>query len=256
MLGVSTSAIAQTTFQPKQIDFDWKGIIYRHERSIEIGMHTHGWQIGYNTGKLLTYDKTRYYHFALATMSDGRQNRQNKNIPLNGKASSSFVFGKLNSFYVLRGGIGWKKYLSEKAKRKGIAVGYTYEFGPAIGIKRPYYLELVYPIEDFGSQDWDLRKERYSEENKDVFLDYDRVFGGAGFGKGWSELSFVPGIQAKGGLLFSLGAYDKYVKLVEVGAVADLFVQKIDIMAETKSSSNKPYFINLYLTLQFGYRNN
>jgi len=26
---------AQTTFQPKQIEFDWKGIVYRYEKAFE-----------------------------------------------------------------------------------------------------------------------------------------------------------------------------------------------------------------------------
>ena len=70
------------------------------------------------------------------------------------------------------------------------------------------------------------------------------------------ELTFTPGIQARGGILFSLGAYDKYVKMIEVGIMADLFIKKISILAETEAISNKPYFINLYLTLQLGARSN
>lgn len=247
---------AQKTFQPKQVEFDWKGIIYRNEKAFELTMHTSGWQLGYNTGRLKSYDKTHYYHISLSTVKDSRESRQNRNIAVEGRASSPFVFGKINSMLLLRGGIGRKKYLSEKARRKGIAIGYTYQMGPAIGIMRPYYLDLLYPVEDFGNQEWEIRKERYSEENQDVFLNYDRVFGGAGFSKGWSELSFVPGIQARGGLLFSLGAYDKYVKMVEVGVMADLFIKKLNIMTETASASNKPYLLNFYLSVQFGYRNN
>ncbi len=253
---ISCSMFGQTTFQPKQIEFDWKGIVYRYERAVDFTLHTHGFLLGFNTGRILTYDKTRYYHFSLGYMRDPRERSQNKNIPLDNMTSKSFAYGKLNSLYVLRAGIGVKKYLSEKAKRKGIAVGYNYELGPAIAMLKPNYLYLLFEETQMGMSIPELRVERYSAENADVFLDYNRIFGGGGFSRGWKELTFTPGIQAKGGILFSLGAYDKYVKMVEVGIMADLFIKKISILAETEAVSNKPYFINLYLTLQLGARSN
>jgi len=253
---IGSDIIAQKTFQPKQIEFDWKGIIYRHEKAFDISIHTHGFMIGYNAGRIKTYDKTKYYHFSLGYMRDPREMRQNKNIPFDGKSSNSFVYGKLNSLYVIRGGIGRKKYLSEKAKRRGIALGYSYEFGPSIAVLKPSYLELLFTEVQGGMNVDELRVERFTNENADVFLDYNRIFGGGGFTRGWSELSFTPGIQARGGVLFSLGAYDKYVRMLEVGVMADLFIKKIPILNETEAVSNKPYFINLYLTLQLGARSN
>jgi len=247
---------SQTTFQPKQIEFDWKGIVYRHEKAFDFSLHTHGFMIGYNAGRIKTYDKTSYYHFSFGYMRDPRERRQNKNIPFDGKTSKSFVYGKLNSLYVLRAGIGRKKYLSEKAKRKGIALGYSYEVGPSIAMLKPNYLELLFTENVDGVPIDDLRAEPYTDENSEVFLDYNRIFGGGGFSRGWSELTFTPGLQARGGVLFSLGAYDKYVKMLEVGVMADVFIKKIPILLETEAVSNKPYFINLYLTLQLGYRSN
>ena len=253
---ISCSMFGQITFQPKQIEFDWKGIVYRYERAVDFTLHTHGFLLGFNTGRILTYDKTSYYHVSVGYMRDPRERSQNKNIPLDNMTSKSFAYGKLNSLYVLRAGIGVKKYLSEKAKRKGIAVGYNYELGPAIAMLKPNYLYLLFEETQMGMSIPELRVERYSAENADVFLDYNRIFGGGGFSRGWKELTFTPGIQAKGGILFSLGAYDKYVKMVEVGIMADLFIKKISILAETEAVSNKPYFINLYLTLQLGARSN
>ena len=256
MISISQTALAQTTFQPKQIEFDWKGIVYRYEKAVDFSLHTHGFMIGFNTGRILTYDKTRFYHFSLGYMRDPRERRQNKNIPLANMTSKSFAYGKLNSLYVLRAGIGRKKYLSEKAKRKGIALGYSYEVGPAIAMLKPNYLYLLYNETQNGMSVDELRAESYSAENADVFLDYNRIFGGGGFSRGWKELTFTPGLQARGGILFSLGAYDKYVKMLEVGIMADVFIKKIPILAETEAVSNKPYFINLYLTLQLGSRSN
>lgn len=256
LLGMGIQVGAQTTFQPKQIEFDWKGIVYRYEKAFDFSLHTHGFILGYNVGRIKTYDKTSFYHFSLGYMRDMREKRQNKNIPFDGMTSSPFVYGKLNSLYILRFGWGKKKYLSEKAKRKGIAVGYSYEIGPAVGMLKPNYLELLFTEEVNGQLIDDLRAEPYTDDNADVFLDYNRIFGGGGFSRGWNELTFTPGLQARGGVLFSLGAYDKYVKALEVGVMADVFIKKMPILIETEAVSNKPYFINLYLTLQLGYRSN
>lgn len=256
LISLSVEMQGQTTFQPKQIEFDWKGIVYRYENAFDFSLHTHGFMLGYNTGRILTYDKTRYYHFSIGYMRDPRERRQNKNIPFNGMTSKSFTYGKLNSMYVLRAGIGRKKYLSEKAKRKGIAIGYSYELGPAVAMLKPNYLYLLFTESQNGTQVDDLRAERYSDDNSEVFLDYSRIFGGTGFSQGWRELTFTPGLQARGGILFSLGAYDKYVKMLEVGVMADVFIKKIPILVETEAESNKPFFINLYLTLQLGSRSN
>ena len=122
---------------------------------------------------------------------------------------------------------------------------------------KPYYLELIYDIENPGSGSRsELRTERFTDENAAIFTNFDDVFGGAGFFKGFDELTIVPGIQTKLGLFFSLGAFDKYVKAVETGFMADIFIRKIPIMIESDEISNKPYFFNFYVNFLFGKRSN
>ncbi|MBC7884720.1 MAG: hypothetical protein H7X99_04555, partial [Saprospiraceae bacterium] len=183
--------------------------------------------------------------------------KQNRNIPLSfNKVSQSFKFGKQNYLYVLRAGKGVKRLITDKAKRKGVAIGYNYEAGPSIAFLRPYYLELIYNFEQDGRFYNELRSERYTIDNADKFLDYNSVFGGAPGNKGWSEIKIVPGIQGKLGLFFSLGAFEEYAKSLEVGIMGDLFIRNIPIMVETEAISNKPYFLNFYATLEFGKRKN
>lgn len=248
---------AQKSFQPKQIDNQWKGIIYRSEDTGRLTIHTNGYSLAYNHGTIKTYYKTNYYHIELGTLSDPREQKQNRNIPISfSRLSKSFRFGKQNHVYVVRAGKGTKKLLTDKTRREGIAVGYNFEAGPSIAILRPYYLELIYNYEEDGRYYNELRTERYTSENADKFLDYNSVFSGASGSKGWSELSIVPGVQGKLGLFFSLGAYEEYAKSVEVGIMGDLYIKKIPIMVETPTISNKPYFINFYITLEFGKRTN
>ena len=248
---------AQKSFQPKQVEFEWKGIVYRKETTGNFTLHTNGYTLAYNSGKIKTYYKTNYYHVEIGTMSDPREQKQNKNIPLSfNKVSQSFRFGKQNHMYVIRAGKGVKRLLTDKAKRKGVAIGYNYEAGPSLAVLRPYYLELIYNFEQNGRFYNELRAEKYSEENAGKFLDYNSIFGGAPGGRGWSEVSLVPGVQGKLGLFFSLGAFEEYAKAVEVGIMGDLYIRKIPIMVETNTISSKPYFVNFYLSLEFGKRKN
>ena len=248
---------AQKSFQPKQVEFEWKGIVYRNETTFNASAHTNGYSIGYNKGKIKSYYKTNYYHIELGYMTDPREQKQNKNIPYQfSKISRSFRFGKQNSLYVLRAGKGTKTLLTDKTKRKGVAIGYNYEAGPALAILKPYYLELIYGVERDGKFLNELKEERYSESNEEKFLNYDLIFGGGSTSRGWRNISVVPGIQGKLGLFFSMGAFDEYAKSLEVGIMGDIYTRKIPIMVETEAISSKPYFINFYVTVEFGKRTN
>lgn len=248
---------AQKSFQPKQVEFEWKGIVYRNETTFNATLHTNGFSFAYNKGKIKSYYKTNYYHIEFGHISDPREQNQNKNIPYQfNKISDSFKFGKQNNLYVIRAGKGTKTLLTDKTKRKGVAIGYNYEAGPALALLKPYYLELIYGVERDGKFLNELRDERYSDANAEKFLDYNLIFGGGSATKGLKNLSIVPGIQGKLGLFFSLGAFDEYAKSIEVGLMGDIFIKKIPIMVETEAISSKPYFLNFYVTVEFGKRTN
>lgn len=250
-------AMTQKSFQPKQVGNDWKGIIYRNETTGKATLHTNGFSLAFYRGKIRTYYKTNYYVIELGYLSDSREQKQNRNIPISfNKVSQSFRFGKENYFYSIRAGKGSKVLLTDKAKRQGISIGYNYEAGASLGILRPYYLELVYNYEENGRYYNELRSERYNTENADKFLDFNSIFSGASSGKGWSEISFVPGIQGKLGLFFSIGSMDEYTKNIEVGIMGDLFIKKVPIMVETPTISSKPYFINFYISMELGKKSN
>ena len=246
-------SFGQTTLQPKQINFDWKGVVYKKELAFDLRLHTNGFAFAVNIGELKTYYKTNYYHVEFGWIKDPRERKQNKNSRITiFNNATSFIYGKRNSFMVIRVGIGSKRYLSEKAKRKGVAVGFNYEFGPSICLLKPYYLVLERVGE--GNIPTFNSVEKYSEENADLFLNYNKIVGSGGFFKGYSEISLVPGIQGKIGAHFSLGAFDRIVKALEAGIMVEVYTKKIPIMIETESIKNSPFFINLYVNLQFGKR--
>ncbi len=254
LLGVTFGVNAQRTLQPKLIEFDTKGIVYKTERAFQFRVMESGMSIGYYQGQIVSYTKTKYYSLDLGYLRDVRERRQSKNISI-ATPTNSFAIGKINSIINVRGSIGRKIYLSEKAKRRGLAVGYTYEIGPSIALVKPYYLDLFYSSGP-GDLQVEIVTEKFSEENAEVFLDRNRVFGASNYRNGLSEISIVPGIQAKAGAHFALGAFDEYMKTLEAGLMVDLYTKKLPILFETEEYQNRPLFIRFYVNAQFGARKN
>ena len=245
-------ASAQKTIQPKGLEYEYKGIVYNTERAYEVTLHTNGFAAGVNFGKLRTYYNTFYYHLSAGYITHPFEFRQNKNQSLDEIGTSkSFKFGKQNYLYLIRGGIGNKYYKSEKAKRKGVAVGWNYEVGPVIGILRP--VQNIYLV-DLNQTGVKVPVEVTYEEDPELFLDYARLFGRSTKLETLALAKFRPGIQAKAGVHFALGAYDQFVRAVEVGLMVDYFGVDMPLIVENEQHSNTPIFINIYASVQFGTR--
>lgn len=250
--GQQTLALGQNNYDNR------KGIIYDKEVSVDFRVHTNGMSLGMNFGQIKTYYRTRYFHIDFGELRNSRETRQNKNIQAGGPNGSfrSFVYGKQNNFYALRGGLGEKLYLSEKGRRKGLAVGISYEAGPTLGLLKPYYL-ILRNVSENPSPFTTFRSEKFTSANEARFLDINSIFGADSFTRGFGELGVVPGAHAKFAMHFDWGAFDEFVKAFEVGLMADFFFRSVPIMVESdliKDSGNTPVFINLFLNLQLGKR--
>lgn len=263
------SVQAQSAYDGGQFGVQGKGVVYDKEFTVDFRLHTNGFALAANFGKLKTYYKTRYYHFELGELRHPKEFRQSFdiNIPNTNATSRSYVFGKQNNFYVLRAGIGEKRYFSEKAKKRGLAVGMSYEGGPSLGMLKPYYLKII-RYSDTGPNPGRVSDEKFSEDNTNVFLNTNNIYGSAGFGKGLGEISFMPGIHAKIAVHFDWGAFDEFVKAVEAGIMVDAYYKKVPILIddadlsafptpeiiEPQNVQNRPFYINFFVNLQLGKR--
>lgn len=221
-----------------------KSIVFDREFSIGGGLHTHGFNVVFTSARIPKYYLTRFWQIELGEIKHPKEYKQNFDRLPGVSSPKSFIFGKQNNLYFLRAGYGEKRYLSDKGRKKGLAVGINYAFGVNLGLLKPYYLDLVYPPSE-------LRSERYSEENATYFLNPNNIYGASGIGKGWDGLRPLPGGYVKAGLLFDWGAFDELLKCLEVGVMLDVFYKKAPIMVTER---NRPFFLNLYLNIHFGKR--
>ncbi len=235
---------------------DQKGVLYDKEFSVDMKLHTNGFALGVNIGELRSFYLTRFVHISIGEIKHAKEFRQNDGQISLTQVSRSFIYGKQNNLYTLRAGVGEKRYFSEKAARKGVAVGWSYEAGGTLGLLKPYYLQLLNSLEP-GSLEFIIRSEKYSDETAERFLNIDRIQGASGFAAGLGEISVLPGFHGKLSMHFDWGAFDEFVKAMEAGVMVDVFFKKVPIMVESDlvgDTENRPLFINLFLNLQLGKR--
>lgn len=258
-LSLSLQILAQEVIVPGQNYYEErKGIVYNREFSVNFKLHTQGYSLGVDIGKLKTYYRTQFYSIEIGEIKHPKEFRQSFEFrsPATNRVSRAFIFGKQNSFIPLRVGFGETRYLSEKAKRKGLAIGMSYAAGPSLGLLKPYYLDLL-RYSDVGTGEPYIRSERYSDENAEYFLDINNIYGSSGFARGLNQIQILPGAHAKFAVHFDWGAFDEFVKALDAGIMLDLYFKKVPIMADSPlvlNAENKPFFVNLYLNLQLGKR--
>jgi hypothetical protein len=240
-------AVTQSVAQSTRLNTDAKGIIYNKEKALEVRVHTHGWAANFLIGDIKTYYKTTQFHFGLGELRHHKEVR--KSTEQNSGAAQSlrqYTLGKQNFAYVLRGGYGVKRYYTEKAAKNGVALALSYSGGLTTALMVPYYVEIGVP------RDAKTTAIKYSENTKLDFLDPQKIKGKSGILKGIGETKIVPGIHGQIGVHIDWGAFDEFMRAIEAGIMIDVFPKKLPIMV---SNENRPYYFNLYVSLQLGKRN-
>ncbi len=218
-------------------------IFYKNERTFAILLNSNGLGVNYRYGKRITELKKVIYDVDLVNI------KHPKEIKLTAQTyyftSKNFVYGKLNQFYNLRLGIGIQNEMFPKVDKGGISIRRYFSFGTSIGIKKPIYYTIG--VDENGDSQIDYEViEKFSFTQH---LPTTNITGRASFFKGFNEISFVPGIYGKFGLMFEFGKFNKTINAVDAGIIVDAFAQKIPIMA---MNSYPRFFLTLYASYRFG----
>lgn len=221
--------------------------LYRTQKQIGVTIHTAGLGANYVYAKYKDAKNLRFYSIEFLNIKHEKERKRvNDSYDINYKTPRGFVYGKVNSFLVLRPTIGKKKIFTKKTRRKGVEFGQLWHFGPSIGMLKPVYLEII----DYNANYFPI--ERYDPVKHDL----NNIFGRASVLKGVDEIKFEPGLFIKYGLNFEYSSSVNYLQGIEVGIAADLYLNKIEIMAEEilglSAGKNKRLFVNLYLNYYLG----
>jgi hypothetical protein len=213
-------------------------VFFRNERSFGVQLNTDGIGISYREAKRIDYRNKRILEIDAGTLRDQKEYKQSSPYTQGG----SYVFGKLNSTFYLRAGIGHQHELFKKADLGGIAIRYFYTAGPVLAIYKPIYYKVLYIV---TAGEYDVKEEKFDAS---IAIPQD-IYSKASFTKGLDETKVMPGLYAKAGFNFEYSKEDKIIHAIELGGQVNAFPVKIPIMAV---APNKAVFFSLFVSYRFG----
>lgn len=221
--------------------------VFQRDFSVGARLNTDGWSGFVEMGYRKSRKVVNYFQFEFAEKKDPKETkRQGSGGSGFSFTERPFIYGKANNFYQAKLGIGQRYLLGGKGNKNGVEVNAIYYGGLSVGLLKPYYLNVK------SQADGSETEVKYDPNNPgNNFLNEGKIIGGAGFGKGWSDLSVVPGLHARAGMRFDWAHFNEVVSALEIGVNAEMYSKKIQIMA---TEENKQFFFNAYVSLQFGKR--
>ncbi|MCX6233980.1 MAG: hypothetical protein NT175_04535 [Bacteroidetes bacterium] len=246
MTGVRPDCRAQS-YDEEDIENFSDSVLLTKEMSGGFILHSMGWGIEFRKGKNLSARKMLQMEFDFTEMKSPKEIRVINPYFTNAK---SYIYGKLNNVFLIRGGFGLHNLLNSKPYWGGVELRYFFSGGASLGLAKPVYLNIInlVSISQYYFE-YELSTEKYDPDKH--FR--DNIYGRAAFLKGFNQMAFYPGIYGKFGFTFDFGPYDAIVKKLEAGVTIDFFPIPIPMMAY-----NDPeyYFLTIYLGINFGKRFN
>lgn len=222
---------------------------YDREFSIGGRLNTDGWSGFFELGYRKNRKIVNYFQFEFAEKKDPKEDKKpGAFVPVGDFAYSEkpYIYGKQNNFYQAKLGIGQRYLIGGKGNKNGVEVNAIYYGGISIGLQKPYYLKVETPSGE-------VKDIKYGTDPDldTAFITPSKIIAGGGFGKGWGELTVVPGLHAKAGLRFDWAKFNEVVSALEIGINAEYYTKGVPILVYR---DEKKFFFNAYLSLQFGKR--
>jgi hypothetical protein len=215
------------------------------QNAFGIKLNTDGWGLSYELGRSKSVTRATIYQIEFNEKKHRKEDKQSLSSDGGGFIffGSPFVYGKKNIFYQLKVAAGQQILIGGKGNKNGVSVYGIGAGGLSLGILRPYYVE----VQDTDNKN---RYVKYDSPDSALFLS-QRIIGGAGLTKGWSELKFAPGLHAKVAVRFDYNRFNTVLSALEGGVNAEYYFKDIDQMVYNPT---RKFFLNAYVSILFGKR--
>lgn len=245
VLLASASALYAQEPDPKTVQtnenlYEDAGLLYRNEANGGLIISSHGFGLNYRRCKHVTAAKKGVWEFELVNYKHPKEIRVTNPFYDNAKG---YYYGKLNSFFIFRTGVGFQNTIWSKPDHNGVEVRYMAFLGASLGIAKPVYLEILYLTQ--SGQERVVVTERYDPDKHFP----DNIYGRAPFVQGLAEIGFRPGGYAKVGLNFEYGSLVEETRSIEVGFITDVYAIPVKIMATERQQMA---LFTLYLQFSIG----
>lgn len=213
-------------------------VLYRNEASFGIFAHSRGFGVNYMRAKHVTGTRKRLFEI------EGLNLKHPKEVKVSNNADNSkrFIYGKLNTVFLLRAGVGYQTTVFKRADKKSVEIRTAYFVGGNLSFAKPNYI-LVYRQSANGN--------KYQESVKydpNIYT-VDSISGKGPFIDGLGQTKVYPGVYAKVNLSFEYAPYSNLVRAIEVGAIFDYYPKALPIMARNPAEN---FILTLYVGFVFG----
>jgi hypothetical protein len=226
--------------------------LYSHQKYGGLVLRTNGWGASYIQGKNKGAFKVRQVSYDLNFVKHEKEVKSYFQDP----SARPYVFGKQNALYNLKWNFGYKNVIAEKLRKSGVQVSYTWGLGPSLSLLRPIYLRVL--IIDPNLNGYSLSTEKFDPEKHYV----ENIYGRASNFLGLSEMTFVPGFSAKASMSFEYSNYRDGIKGFEIGASAEAYPKRVEIMSDVvlntlpNGAKNHWLFVSGYVHFYMGRKYN
>ena len=212
--------------------------IYRKSWNLGFKVHTTGIGGEFRQERFVTATQKNFWNIDISNIKHVKEQKSFNQ----GQDESNIVYGKLNSFYQIRAGIGQQKVMFKKLVIRGVQISSVYNLALTVGWLKPVFVEV---------QVGDLNENPTpSTEQYDPYShSYERISGKGPWRSGLGSSTIVPGASAKFALNFEFSPEEDEIKAIEAGIILDGFIDPIPQMA-----FNRQYnvFFNVYISFLFG----
>lgn len=154
---------------------------------------------------------------------------------------NSYTRDKQNYLFVIRPQYGKEIVMFRKENDEGIQMNMIFAAGPSIALVKPYYVLYGNNSSNYSSTPYD----------PNIMTNRNNIFGSGGIFEGMSKSKIKLGLNAKISCLFEFGTYRQSLTGAEVGFLAEMYPDKITILA---NQSNRSVFFSAFLNVYFGVR--
>lgn len=213
-------------------------VLYRNEMSFGVFAHSRGFGLNYYRAKHVTATRKRLLEIQALNMKHPKEVKVSNNVD----NSKKFIYGKLNSVLLFRGGLGYQTTLFRRSDRKSVEIRSSYFLGGNLSFAKPVYV-LVY-----RKNAADLSYQESVEYDPNVQT-IDSISGRGPIVDGLSELKIYPGAYAKINLSFEFAPMSNKVKAIETGVILDYYPKALPIMAHNTPEN---FVVTVYVGFVFG----
>jgi hypothetical protein len=219
-------------------------IFFRNERTWSGSLVSNGWAANYRFARRNDAFSSMIFDVDLASIRHPKEIESQS--PYKGGWGRTFVFGKLNEVFVLRGGAGYQKEIFSKFDQGGISIRYFGVGGMSLALLKPIYYQKVV---GYNPLTYELLIEEKSPFDPDYMQSIYDIYDKESFFIGLDEIKVNPGFFARGGLCFEYSSEDDIINALEGGIQVEAFLNKVPILA---IEDNRRVFFSLFATYRFG----